>query len=667
MDTLGYYLNDDSGVREISDEELLSIVQDIISEADNLQKRGLDRVTSGFIRKKREVGQVDENIVEAHSSHRRKRSTDEINDPKGIEDDDEIPADGEQENTHADSEKEGDFVEEQLEPAVPDNKGISVSDNLRDDDEIDTYELTPNMAKGTDDKRRFDRLSSSFVKKEYGDTNMEKDIADKRRFDRLSSSFVKKDDAGENLDKRRFDRLASSFVKKDKTGEGLDKRRFDRLASSFVKKDKTGEGLDKRRFDRLASSFVKKEYADERLDKRRFDRLASSFVKKDYADEGFNKRRFDRLASSFVKKDHGDEGLDKRRFDRLSSSFVKKDDVGEGVDKRRFDRLASSFVKKDNAHEGLDKRRFDRLSSSFVKKDDVGEGVDKRRLDRLASSFVKREYADEDLDKRRFDRLASPFVKKDNSDNGLDKRRFDRLASSFVKRDYADEGLDKRRFDRLASSFVKKDYTGVAVNDNADQRFNLKGLSGDNIFGTKPIDYPAEKRRIDRVAYGFIKRNDANANFVPILGNAMTDLQKRYFDRLNSGLVKRGDVIDVYPANGQFDGLYSGSVKSPYKGTPFMDKTFYSPAAGLYSNDDDISNTREQYSDKIPIKRKRRSIYTDESGDDYGLGFHAALDDYTNALEKRHFDRLVSGLVKRGLYDVQREHFSQPRHAILSQ
>ena len=251
-------------------------------------------------------------------------------------------------------------------------------------------------------KRPFDRLQMGFVKKSDGEGEFVE-----KKFDRLMSGFVKKD---ANEQKRRFDRLSMGFVKRPSETENFDeeKRRFDRLQSGFVKRrlDRLYSGFVKRPFDRLYSGFVKKDenmddyYGTVPADKRRLDRLYSGFVRRDGQEED----------GDFY-GDTLEPELEKRRFDRLSMGFVKKSTDGVDTndmienDKRRLDRLYSGFVKKDDdSFEPEEKRRFDRLSSGFVK----------RPFDRLNMGFVKREEDSDDADmqKRRFDRLTSGFVKR---------------------------------------------------------------------------------------------------------------------------------------------------------------------------------------------------------------------------------------------------------------
>ncbi|KAH3806997.1 hypothetical protein DPMN_135328, partial [Dreissena polymorpha] len=143
----------------------------------------------------------------------------------------------------------------------------------------------------SDNKRGFDRLNSGFVKRPFDRLNSG---FVKRPFDRLSSGFVK----------RPFDRLTSGFVKRPSESEihepvqmNVDdkKRGFDKLNYGFVK----------RPFDRLNSGFVKKD--DEAFDKgddidekRYFDRLNMGFIKRngiltgtDAASRVDDKRGFD--------------------------------------------------------------------------------------------------------------------------------------------------------------------------------------------------------------------------------------------------------------------------------------------------------------------------------------------------------------------------------------
>ena len=615
------------------DEEFFSIHRD---------KKGFDRLTSGFVKKSNEEEQLDE-----------KGTKSSIADIKTLE--------------HSNSDIRNDDIDIEHVSAKEEN----------DIDKRRLDRLTSGFVKKEDDKRRFDRLTSGFVKKDenkryFGRFNsgLVKKNNDKRRgFDRLTSGFVKKDtdkryfgrlNAGlvkKEDNKRRLDRLTSGFVKKND-----DKRYFGRLNSGLVKKEDT-----KRRFDRLTSGFVKKE-----SDKRGFDRLTSGFVKKDD-----NKRRFDRLTSGFVKKDNAKEtddwsDQDKRRFDRLTSGFVRRNDD----DKRKLDRITSGFVKKEN-----NKRRFDRLTSGFVKKDD-----DKRYFDRLNAGFVKKN------DKRRLDRLTSGFVKKD------DKRRFDRLTSGFVKKDDV-----KRRFDRLTSGFVKRqdkenevegptsDLDGATNLDTNTRNGYQNGLNNDaaissNILQDNDNTLPKtdkniieggkytnnlteDKRRVDRLAYGFIKRTNSPIDFVPAVGIAQSELQKRYFGRLNSGLVKRDITFDPHFTKRRFDRLTSGFVKRPFSENEYMDeidldslnKMGYNDL-GPFINDIDASDYSGSYNgglidmSEAPLNRQKRSTYADGSGlfpltgyslsDNYGYG-DISVGDRINGIERRRFDRLMSGLVKK--------------------
>lgn len=94
-----------------------------------------------------------------------------------------------------------------------------------------------------EDKRYFDRLGSGFIRRSNFDRIGSGFI--KRRFDRLGSGFIK----------RRFDRLNSGLIKRnlDRLNSGFIKRpRLDRLSSGFIKRDE----MDKRRLDRLGSGFL---------------------------------------------------------------------------------------------------------------------------------------------------------------------------------------------------------------------------------------------------------------------------------------------------------------------------------------------------------------------------------------------------------------------------
>ena len=582
-----------------NDDELKFILQHILENSNDVDKRGFDRLTSGFIRRKRSP---DANAEHVTTNKRRKRSTNEIG--------------------------TGPIVVQSEKAIQSDENNVDgIEENKRTDETF--FALQRN-------KKGFDRLASSFVKKDDSkdsadsyinadsdsefesqvvkstlvdeDLNAKNDFSSESKDKPESSSQDSDNDDGDDHDnvKRRFDRLASSFVKR---------RGFDRLTSGFVKR---------RGFDRLTSGFVKKDNA-----KRRFDRLTSGFVKKD--DQ--KRRGFDRLTSGFVKKSSDVDFIDddeaalndlyaeKRRFDRLTSGFVKKDN-----DKRYIDRMTSGFVKKDN-----DKRRFDRVTSGFVKKD-----ADKRYLGRLNSGFVKK-----DQEKRYFGRLNSGFVKK-----GADKRYFGRLNSGFVKKDQA-EKIDEDTSDEMSDSGIWH-----AANDN---------LNGQNLDET-------EKRRIDRVAYGFIKREDDTPSFVPEIGTADSELQKRYFGRMTSGFVKK-DQTDKR----RFDRLYSGFVKRQYSENPYIDRNMFDSGNGvindpsdLYSSDSDVSKlfggsgNKDVNMPDTPLNRKRRSVYGNDrdvfplTGNGFvaGNGYDVNDDNYVmgrgvNELQKRRLDRLFSGFVKK--------------------
>ncbi|KAH3806989.1 uncharacterized protein LOC127836437 [Dreissena polymorpha] len=229
------------------------------------------------------------------------------------------------------------------------------------DEDSDRNTTSQVQGKDSDNKRGFDRLNAGFVKRPFDRLNSG---FVKRPFDRLSSGFVK----------RPFDRLTSGFVKRPSDSEidepvqinaDDEKRGFDRLNYGFVK----------RPFDRLNSGFVKKD--DETFDngdvideKRYFDRLNMGFIKRndiltgtDAAPRVDDKRGFDRLTSGFVKKedlleDTADiSGLtmaNKRYLDRLTNGFVKKND--------------NSNIEGDEYETDMNKRRFDRISNGFVKR-----------------------------------------------------------------------------------------------------------------------------------------------------------------------------------------------------------------------------------------------------------------------------------------------------------
>ena len=641
IDNFGYDVEGENDLNKYSEDEFTKLIQDIFSENGSLKKRGFDRLTSGFIRKKRDVGA---NTAMIQTKHRWKRSTDDKSKSKNTK--------RKQESTSDDSneeikiyykEREEKESEEAKGPTVEEDELVAPARNKKyfdrlisgfvkkNTDTIGDYELNHDVMnkhiqdteKNSIDKRMLDRLSPSFVEKDVAYTNTDFDNKgdfdmkqeSKRRFDRLTSGFVKKDD-----DKRYFDRLNSGLVKKPNN-----KRRLDRLTSGFVKKN-----IDKRSFDRLTSGFVKKDN-----DKRYFDRLTSGFVKK-----AGDKRYFDRLNSAFVRP-----GDDKRRFDRLNSGFVKKG----------FDRLTSGFVKKD-----ADKRYFDRLNSGFVKKDD------KRRFDRLTSGFVKKD------SERRFDRLYSGFVKK------TDKKSFDRLTSGFVKRgNYNRDDIDDTNSELIKNDFSEKTVdSGVAKLDSVATKLqenqngsknvveqipdesnllkdHISVLSSNTKDGPGEMDYQEEN--LNKVGYVFMPQNGEQTDFVPILGNAKSDIQKRYFDRLTSGLVKREDINNENPSKRRFDRLLSGFVKRPYSENTYIDRTNLHPVKGtsyvvpgLYASGSDTSDVAERYGEGFPLNRQRRSIYADGRENGYGIdGFKTLLDDYIYNIEKRGLDRLMSGFVKK--------------------
>ena len=440
ISSLKYDDNDDSNERLIdkyNDDELKFIIQHILKASNDVDKRGFDRLTSGFIRRKRSPDADNENVK---IKQRRKRSIDDIEtEPKEAQSENAIQND----EDNVKGVEEAKRTDETFFAIQRNKKGFNrlTSSFVKKSDLKDSIDSLDDAVSGNENHVDKETASEAENLNTKGSVSAEESAEIKTK---LESSELDPDADGHDNIKRHFDRLASSFVKR---------RGFDRLTSGFVKRrgfDRLTSGFVKRRgFDRLTSGFVKKDD-----DKRRVDRLMSGFVKKD--DE--KRRGFDRLTSGFVKKDSdldfidNGETAEKRRFDRLTSGFVKKDN-----NKRYIDRMASGFVKKDN-----DKRGFDRLTSGFVKKDD-----DKRRFDRLTSGFVKK-----DADKRYFGRLNAGFVKKD-----ADKRYFGRLNSGFVKKDKD----DKRGFDRLTSGFVKK---SNKINDmgNANKgsfTYDLEGLGND--------------------------------------------------------------------------------------------------------------------------------------------------------------------------------------------
>ena len=375
---------------------------------------------------------------------------------------------------------------------------------LEVDDKRNLDRLSMGFVKKDDaDKRALDRLAYGFVKKDDGVKRLDrlsmgfvkKSEKDKRNLDRLSMGFVKKD----TKNKRNLDRLSMGFVKKDDDSKraldrlsyGFVKKGLDRLSMGFVKKD----GVDKRRLDRLSSGFVKKDDSE----KRNFDRLSMGFVKKDDID----KRRLDRLSSGFVKKDLSDSDLNKRRIDRLASGFVKKNVAyklgenvndqegnqmdGEYINKRFLDRLNSGLVKKDIE---TDKRYIDRLSSGFVKKMDDGE---KRGLDRLRSGFIKK-----DQSKRYLDRLNSGFVK---------RRGLDRLSSGFIKRD----SQSKRELDRLSSDFVKRSVYDSDTTEEHPKKVRRGAFHrmSNEMPRFRRTPWYHERSRLDRIGFGLIKRQNS--------------------------------------------------------------------------------------------------------------------------------------------------------------
>ncbi|KAH3806999.1 uncharacterized protein LOC127835428 [Dreissena polymorpha] len=307
-------------------DRLLGDVLDKITLENSPQysKRYFDRLSSGFIRKK--------------------RSTAKDNSPSVI-------------NSMPTQHLNIQHNENIIKPMEHVNIGVN-----EDSDRNTTRQLQGDDSAGSDNnKRGFDRLNAGFVKRPFDRLNSG---FVKRPFDRLSSGFVK----------RPFDRLTSGFVKRpsnsvidepDQMNADDKKRGFDRL----------NYGLVKRPFDRLNSGFVKKD--DETLDngdvineKRYFDRLNMGFIKRngilaenDAASRVDDKRGFDRLTSSFVKKkemleDKEDvSGLkmeNKRYFDRLTNGFVKKND--------------NSNIERDEHDTDMNKRRFDRISNGFVKR-----------------------------------------------------------------------------------------------------------------------------------------------------------------------------------------------------------------------------------------------------------------------------------------------------------
>ena len=183
-------------------------------------KRYFDRLSSGFIRKKRSAasGSPSSVVNSAPNPHSKVQTNGDETKPM--------------EHPNTDVKEDSD-------------RNMTCQVQGKDDTGID------------DEKRGFDRLNADFVK---------------RPFDRLNSGFVK----------RPFDRLNSGFVKRpfDRLTSGFVKRPFDRLTSGFVKRPSVTESNEpvqmnvdneKRGFDRINYGFVK----------RPFDRLNSGFVKKD--------------------------------------------------------------------------------------------------------------------------------------------------------------------------------------------------------------------------------------------------------------------------------------------------------------------------------------------------------------------------------------------------
>ncbi|XP_052782698.1 uncharacterized protein LOC128218959 [Mya arenaria] len=489
------YIDDNENTGYYSDEQAMQdflVALKTIKNADKqgvYQKRYIDRVSSGFVRKKRSI--TDPETSTSHLSN--DLNSDNNKNPK------------------KDDTKTNENVE-----------SIKLENSKRYIDRMSSSFV----------KKGIDRLTSGFIKKDFNDD----DIADAsaiKQLDRLPMQLDKADvenskthpmaglinDDDAEIEKRGLDRLDSGLVKRpiDRMYSGFVKRPIDRI-SGFVKRpyDDSTDEIDKRRLDRLYSSFIKKN-ADVSPDKRRIDRINSGFVK----------RPMDRLYSGFVKKDDEDsEGsiqAEKRYLDRMYSGFVRRNDGTNDLngyendiadienDKRGFDRLYSGFVKK--SENDIDESSVDTLDNIYDMKED------KRRLDRLYSGFVKKDSEDkygphDDVmlaDKRRIDRLSSGFV----------KRPFDRLYSGFVKKDRTNHDADffdesKRYIDRLNSGFVKR-------NIDPESSLNQRRRRSLGDF----------RSRVDRIGYGFIKRSDPfNTNAYN--NDNYTFANKRRLSRLQS-------------------------------------------------------------------------------------------------------------------------------------
>lgn len=207
-------------------------------------------------------------------------------------------------------------------------------------------------------KRRIDRLSSGFIKKD-ADSKTEHLAPELKYYLDQAISDEDNQSPPQELEKRAFDRLGMGLIKK---------RRLDRLSMGLFKRDDDASGL----YDDTYSNDIQ----DGEVNKRYIDRLNSGFIRR--ADP--EKRYLDRLGSRFIRRSSFDRvgsGFIKRSFDRLGSGFIKRrlDRLNSGLIKRNFDRLNSGFIRRSG---------FDRLSSGFIKRD----GMAKRRLDRLGSGFL---------------------------------------------------------------------------------------------------------------------------------------------------------------------------------------------------------------------------------------------------------------------------------------
>jgi hypothetical protein len=272
-------------------------------------------------------------------------------------------------------------------------------------------------------------------------------------------------------------------------------------------------------------------------------------------------------------------------------------------------------------------------------------GYKRGRLDRISMGFIKRadEVPDETLQMDESDRdsLREFMSTLENAKNNLvpirEARGFDSISSGFIRKK------------RSTDNYVDKGNTDSEKNtDNSEQNIELDKKAFDRLnsgFVKKGLDRMTsgfiKKRPFDRLTSGFVKKDDDNE----INDEDHQDLyEKRGLDRLNSGFIKKSDTIENEKR--RLDRLNSGFVK---KGLDRLSSGFVKKGLDRLS-----SGFVKKGLDRLSSGFVKKNDLDEHNIDELSDGQE----------EKRGFDRISSGFVKKDQQEFNDERDSNDKRGL---